>query len=138
MGPVRIDGSRVVAHTFNQVGKGMKVVDDVLETLDFTGGFSALRSGLRGDKAGVALSVGGMLLGPLGAEGSAPARAAVNIVKEAGTHEALEVAGKSIIPTRQVAEKLISLAGGTIQRVEKAHLGAGHAYAHINYLTALN
>ena len=66
---------------------------------------------------------------------------AINVVKGAGTHEVLEVTGElgkkiNIIPTRQEAEKLIAYAGGRIERIEKAHQGAGHAYAHINYLTA--
>jgi hypothetical protein len=69
-------------------------------------------------------------------DGTAQAREAVKAIKQPGTHATINVGGKEVIPTRQVAEKLIASAGGTIERIEKAHKGKGHPYPHINYTTA--
>lgn len=69
-----------------------------------------------------------------GWEGAAKHSAALRQLGEAATH--LEVGG--IIPTRAEAERLINQAGGTIERIERAHApGTGHTVPHINYVTSM-
>jgi RHS repeat-associated protein len=60
--------------------------------------------------------------------------AAVRLLKQPGTHEALE----GIVPTLEEAKQLIQQAGGTIDRIEEGHAVGGvseHTYPHINYTT---
>ncbi len=60
--------------------------------------------------------------------------AAVRLLKQPGTHEAVE----GIVPTLEEARELIRQAGGTIDRIEEGHAVGGvseHTYPHINYTT---
>lgn len=60
--------------------------------------------------------------------------AAVRLLKQPGTHEAIE----GIVPTLEEAKALIQKAGGTIDRIEEGHAVGGvseHTYPHINYTT---
>lgn len=136
LNPIGTDGGRIAEEHLQQVGKGMEVVNKIIETADPTGQVGTMRAALRRDAKGTVIGAAGMLLGPFGSARSAAAKEAVNVVSQAGTHAALEVAGREVIPTRQVAEKLVALAGGVIERIEKAHKGVGHPYPHINYITA--
>jgi hypothetical protein len=73
------------------------------------------------------------IVGRLSFVGGPLVKAAVKQLQRAGTHQT--VVGMKL--TRQEAEKLIALAGGTVQRIERAHAaGTGHAFDHINYITA--
>ena len=60
--------------------------------------------------------------------------AAVRLLKQPGTHNAIE----GIVPTLEEAKALIQKAGGTIDRIEEGHAVGGaseHTYPHINYTT---
>jgi RHS repeat-associated protein len=135
-GGVLPSSSDVAGKTFETYAKAVDKYTDVLEFLDPVGGASFVRAFMKGDTAGATLAGAGIVFG------SKASVEAVNILRGAGTHEVLEVSGRiagetqRLIPTRQEAEKLIGAAGGRIERIEKAHKGAGHAYAHINYTTA--
>jgi hypothetical protein len=70
---------------------------------------------------------------PWGWSGSGSYRSAVSLVDAGGTIP--EVSG--VIPTQTEAEQLIEDGGGTIQRIEDAHLPPNpHQYPHINYTTS--
>ena len=130
-GGVLPSSTEVAGKTFETFAKAVDKYTDVLEFLDPVGGASFVRAFMKGDAGGATLAGAGIIFG------SKASVEAVNILRTAGTHEVLEVSGRfgtqKLIPTRQEAEKLIAAAGGRIQRIEKAHTGEGHAYAHINY-----
>ena len=120
-----------------KVGEGADLLYTLVSPLDISGAGGAAKAGFeynqgKGSKTALAVGFAGLVFG------SMQAAEALNIVKQAGTHEVLKLSGPvkttvEYIPTRQEAEKLIAAAGGTIDRVEKAHKGAGHAFPHINY-----
>ena len=127
----------LVERAFQTTGEQLDLAADGIALFDRTGISSFAGTVLRqqygqADNIDVALSGFSLVFG------SKQSAQALKIVKQAGTHASLELSGavrKTIqyIPTRQEAEKLIAAAGGRIDRIEKAHKGAGHAYPHINY-----
>ncbi len=127
---------KFIGDYMQEVGKRADLATKVVLAIDVTGAGTTVHGYLTGNKTEMGMGIAGTLLGPFGRAGTASAREAVNLIKQAGTHEAITIGKKAIVPTRQVAEKLIAMAGGTIRRVERAHTGVGHPYPHINYSTA--
>jgi RHS repeat-associated protein len=91
----------------------------------------AIVGGLGLPGPGTLYAKGAAKLTKWGVEGAAPHRKILERLKTPGTHEHLD----EVVPTRQEAERLIYLAGGKIQRIERAHGARGHPYPHINYIT---
>jgi RHS repeat-associated protein len=99
--PVGLDAGKIVEKHMDTLAKGSGVVGDVIVALDRTGAAGVVQAGLQGDKTGVGLAFGGMLMG---GEGTVNQKIYTQLEKQ------LERAGSdSIFKALRSAEKTLDI-----------------------------